>query len=66
MSPDDYVYMDGADGIVIPSASLLRVFAIAEDPSAEEAAAAGDIRTGSARSDDQGDCRVRVVGRTCR
>jgi regulator of RNase E activity RraA len=44
VSPGDYIYMDSAGGVVIPSASLRRVLAIAEDISAEEAEAAKGIR----------------------
>jgi regulator of RNase E activity RraA len=44
VNPGDYVHMDSAGGVVIPSASLHRVFAIAEDISVEEAEAAGVIR----------------------
>jgi regulator of RNase E activity RraA len=48
VSPGDYVYMDSAGGVVIPPGSLQEVFAIAEDISTEEAAAAGDIRAENA------------------
>lgn len=47
VGPGDYVYMDSAGGVVIPSASLQRVFAIAEDISAEETVAAERIRAES-------------------
>ncbi|WP_327592678.1 RraA family protein [Streptomyces chartreusis] len=40
VSPGDYVHMDSAGGVVIPSASLHRVLDIAEDIAAEEAEAA--------------------------
>ncbi|MCI3246523.1 MULTISPECIES: RraA family protein [Streptomyces] len=49
VKPGDYVHMDSAGGVVIPSASLHRVFAIAEDIAAEEAEAAGDIRSENAQ-----------------
>uniref|UniRef100_UPI0027413AD7 RraA family protein n=1 Tax=Streptomyces sp. MK5 TaxID=3064253 RepID=UPI0027413AD7 len=44
VNPGDYIYMDSAGGVVIPPASLQQIFAIAEDISADEAAAAKDIR----------------------
>ena len=44
VAPGDYVYMDSAGGVVVPSASLDHVLALAEDIWAEEADAAIGIR----------------------
>ncbi|WCD94210.1 RraA family protein [Streptomyces sp. HUAS 31] len=49
VSPGDYVHMDSAGGVVIPSASLHRVLDIAEDIAAEEAEAARIITAESPR-----------------
>ncbi|MEV0186058.1 RraA family protein [Streptomyces sp. NPDC050625] len=49
VSPGDYVHMDSAGGVVIPSASLHRVLDIAEDIAAEEADAADIISAESPR-----------------
>ncbi|MEU8831822.1 RraA family protein [Streptomyces sp900116325] len=51
VNPGDYVYMDNAGGVVIPSASLHRVLDIAEEVTAEEAAAAKNIRAEATRPD---------------
>lgn len=51
VSPGDYIHMDSAGGVVIPSASLHRVLAIAEDIAAEEAEAASNIRAENAQPD---------------
>ncbi|KOV98011.1 RraA family protein [Streptomyces sp. MC1] len=49
VNPGDYVYMDRAGGVVIPSASLHRVVGIAEEVAAEEAEAEKSIRDEAAR-----------------
>ncbi|WP_405669796.1 MULTISPECIES: RraA family protein [unclassified Streptomyces] len=51
VNPGDYVYMDRAGGVVIPSASLHRVLDIAEEVTAEEAAAAKNIKAEAAQPD---------------
>ncbi|WP_306191875.1 MULTISPECIES: RraA family protein [unclassified Streptomyces] len=51
VSPGDYVYMDSAGGVVIPSASLHRVVGIAEEVEAEEAEAERSIRGEAAQPD---------------
>jgi Demethylmenaquinone methyltransferase len=51
VNPGDYVYMDNAGGVVIPSASLHRVIDIAEEVTAEEAVAAKSIRVEATRPD---------------
>ncbi|MCX4419258.1 hypothetical protein [Streptomyces mirabilis] len=51
VNPGDYVYMDNAGGVVIPSASLHRVTDIAEEVTAEEAVAAKSIRVEATRPD---------------
>lgn len=51
VSPGDYIYMDSAGGVVIPPASVQEVFAIAGDISAEEDAAAENIRTERPQTD---------------
>ncbi|MEU8735343.1 RraA family protein [Streptomyces tendae] len=49
VTPGDYVYMDSAGGVVIPSANLRQVVAVAEEVAVEEAAAERGIRDEAAR-----------------
>ncbi|MER7742518.1 RraA family protein [Streptomyces sp. NPDC096538] len=49
VAPGDYVYMDSAGGVVIPSASLHQVVVVAEEVAVEEAAAERGIRDEAAR-----------------
>lgn len=48
VEPGDYVYMDSAGGVVIPSASLHRVLSVAQEVAAEETEAEKGIRNDEA------------------